>query len=276
MQPPAVPVTLLCTFTTFGTDSLEWELPVKILMILLFSVYSILGCRLAHAKVYPPCPTDRPDLFCISPDMAPGSQIDVAQFYQIPVQIIQLFQTELSLQPYPITLNAEWDSPYFGAGVSLFENQFRLMILGGISRIQGLTPDAYAAIVCHELGHILAGAPYQTIAHAEWSSAEGQSDFFAANVCLPRYFKSQVSSPDANQNSKSTSQTAINARVELAGVDTMNMLYTVLREGPQPVRFKADTTKAPATLINNYPTLQCRYENFRNPGTRPACWFKLN
>lgn len=90
-----------------------------------------------------------------------------------------------------------------------------MMILGGTARVEGLTSDAYAAVVCHELGHLLAGTPLQTIPFAQWSSAE----------------------------------------------DTA------------PIRLKADTTKVSATLINNYLTLQCRYENFRNPAQHPACWY---
>jgi hypothetical protein len=217
----------------------------------------------AFAKTYPPCPKDRPDYFCISQDMAPNSLIDIVQFYTIPAQILQLFQTELAQKPYPLVLNAEWESPFFGAGVSLYENNFRLMILGGTTRIKGLTPDAYAAIVCHELGHVIGGSPFQTIALAAWSSAEGQSDFFAANVCLPRYFRSLNETEDK-----------IPARIEEAGYHMIQSFDQVIKEGDGFIRFKADTTKTNATLINTYPSLQCRYENFRNPVRRPTCWFK--
>jgi hypothetical protein len=219
--------------------------------------------NIAEAKTYPPCPKDRPDYFCIAPDMAPNSQIDIVKFYNIPTQILQLFKTEVAQKPYPIVLNAEWESPFFGAGVSLYENNFRLMILGGTTRIAGLTPDAYAAIVCHELGHVIGGSPFQTIQFAEWSSAEGQSDFFAANVCLPRYFRSLNETEDN-----------IPARIEEAGYKMIQSFSEVIKEGDAPARFKADTTKTDVTLINNYPSLQCRYENFRKLGTRPACWFK--
>jgi hypothetical protein len=217
----------------------------------------------AIAKTYPPCPKDRIDYFCISPDMAPNSPIDIVQFYTTPAQILQLFQTELAQLPYPLVLNAEWESPFFGAGVSLYENSFRLMILGGTTRIKGLTPDAYAAIVCHELGHVIGGYPLQTIAFAEWSSSEGQSDFFAANICLPKYFRSLNETEDK-----------IPARIEAAGYKMIQSFSQIIKEENELIRFKVDTTKTPATLINNYPSLQCRYENFRNPTVRPACWFK--
>ena len=219
--------------------------------------------NVAEAKTYPPCPKDRADYFCISPDMTPNSQIDIVKFYTTPAQILQLFKTELAQKPYPIVLNAEWESPFFGAGVSLYENNFRLMILGGTTRIAGLTPDAYAAIVCHELGHVIGGSPFQTIQFAEWSSAEGQSDFFAANICLPRYFRSLNETEDK-----------ISARIEEAGYSMIKSFSQAIKEGDGFIRFKADTTKTTATLINTYPSLQCRYENFRNPSVRPGCWFR--
>jgi hypothetical protein len=219
--------------------------------------------NVAEAKTYQPCPTDRPDYFCISPDMTPNSPIDIVKFYTTPTQILQLFQTELEQKPYPIILNAEWESPFFGAGVSFYENNFRLMILGGTTRIAGLTPDAYAAIVCHELGHVIGGSPFQTITLAEWASAEGQSDFFAANVCLPRYFRSLNESEDK-----------IPTRIEQAGYTMIQSFYQIIKDDNAPIRFKADTTKTNLTLINNYPTLQCRYENFRNLGIRPECWYR--
>lgn len=264
-----------------------WEGPwtVKLnlngILTIAFSFLVSFSINTGFAQKNQTCPANRPDYFCISPDMAPQSKIDIVQFYSIPAQILGLFQIELSLQPYPLFLNADWESPYFGAGVSLYENQFRLMILGGTSRIDDLTPDAYAAIVCHELGHIIAGAPYQTIPFAEWSSAEGQADFFAASQCLPKYFKFLSEIPESSQTqnpmlNKTQSLTPVQtfARVEDAGFQMLTSFHKTFKDGDAPVRFKPDLTKTPVTLINNYPSAQCRYENFRNPSQRPRCWFR--
>ncbi len=206
------------------------------------------------------CPADRNDYFCITPEMAPDSAVSQVDFYMIPAQIISLFAAEIKQIGYPVLLDASWESPYFGAGVSFYNDQFRLMILGGTTRVKGMSLDAYAAIVCHEIGHIIGGAPFQTIAGAEWSSAEGQSDFFAASVCLPRYFKSK------------------GARIEQAGFEMMWALKDFdSNPNPEERKLIRHLSKIPATsktIINQYPSLQCRYENFRNPLKRPACWYK--
>lgn len=213
------------------------------------------------------CPTDRSDYFCISPEMAPDSPVKIVDFYTIPSVIISLFHKELASTGHPLLLDAKWESPFFGAGISFYNEEFRMMILGGTTRIKGMTLDAYAAIACHELGHIIGGAPHQTITGAEWSSSEGQADFFAASVCLPRYFKAKGELP-AN----------IAKRVESSGFEMMNSMRPFdsnsTGEAGKLVRHAVNVTVTKETLINKYPTIQCRYENFRNPTKRASCWFK--
>lgn len=211
------------------------------------------------------CPTGRSDYFCLTPEMAPDSVIQIYDFYNVPVKIISLFYPEISKLKYPLVLEAKWESPYFGAGISLYQEQYRLMILGGMTRIEKMTLDAYAAIVCHELGHMLGGAPFQTMPGSEWSSAEGQSDFFAASVCLPRFYKAQ-----------NISEGEIEKKVEKAGFEMMDALKDFDSNEPDAVLVRNLDYKiiAPSTLINNYPTIQCRYETFRNSNDKAACWFK--
>lgn len=199
--------------------------------------------------------------------MAPDSPIKIYDFYSIPSIIMGLFQKELTALGSPLVLDAQWESPYFGAGVSFYNEEFRLMILGGTTRIKGMSLDAYAAVVCHEIGHIIGGAPYQTITGAEWSSSEGQADFFAASVCLPRYFASK------KENSQVMAK-----RIEGAGFDMMNSFKdfdsNANADEKKLVRHVVNVTKTKETLINKYPSIQCRYETFRNPSKRAACWFK--
>jgi len=233
---------------------------MKLLRILLLG-----GCLIFALNIKAQtCPVDRSDYFCLSPEMAPNSTIQVFDFYNVPIKIMSLFNSEISKLNYPLILEAKWESPFFGAGVSLYQDEFHLMILCGMTRIEKMTLDAYAAIVCHELGHLLGGAPFQTIKGAEWSSAEGQSDFFAANLCLPRYFKSQNSA-----------ELEIKKRIEKAGFEMMNALKEFETNEPNAtlIRNLEFNFVSPETLINVYPLIQCRYETFRNSNVRAACWF---
>lgn len=232
---------------------------LKIITLILF-IYPTLD-----AATCPPTPSD---YFCITPEMAEDSAIKAFDFYAIPSQILILFNSELEKVGIPVVLDAQWESPFFGAGVNLYKNQFRLMVLGGTTRVKEMTLDAYAAVVCHELGHILGGFPFQTITGVEWSSAEGQSDYFAASECLPRYFSSIGESPNN-----------ILYRVEKAGFEMLwafrNFDANARNEAERMiVRHQNEISTTTHTLNNSYPSLQCRYENFRNSTKRPACWFK--
>jgi len=211
------------------------------------------------------CPKNNSGYFCLPVEQNQNNVMNGTNFYLIPAKIIGLFYQEISDAGYPVQLDAKWESPYFGAGVSLYENAFHLTILGGTTRLPEMTEDAYAAIICHEIGHIIAGEPRQTISSAEWSSSEVQADFFAASVCLPRYFKSLgVSLKDMPM------------LINNAGFDMMNTFKQFDTNSVDKTvnKTRAPMPAVPETLINIYPSLQCRYENFRNPSKRAACWYK--
>ncbi len=58
-----------------------------------------------------------------------------------------------------------------------------LRIPGGIARQPIINADAFTLIICHEIGHHLAGPP------AVWKySVEGQADYFGVADCLRRVF----------------------------------------------------------------------------------------
>lgn len=231
------------------------------LLLLLFLI-GCLSTAIGEARGADVCPKDNPGYFCLPAEQNQNKEINAANFFLVPARIIGLFNNEISAAGYPVQLDARWESPFFGAGVSLYDNAFRIMILGGMTRVAEMTEDAYAAIVCHEIGHIIAGEPHQTISGAEWSSSEGQSDFFAASVCLPRYFNS-------------LKEKNISARVEKAGFEMMNSLrkFDSNSADKSLSRTRAPLPAVKDTLINKYPSVQCRYENFRDPSKRAACWY---
>jgi hypothetical protein len=210
------------------------------------------------------CPTGRPDYFCKSVTQNESKELNANEFYLIPSKIFSLYENEISHLSYPFIFDGKWQSPYFGAGVSLFDNSFHLMILGGTTRISMMTKDAYAAIVCHELGHLLGGEPRQTISGADFASAEGQADFYAASTCLPRYF-----------SAIGISKNDLNNRIEKAGYEFLSLatLFDSEIQNTTLIRSKVQLPVVNETIINRYPSFQCRYENYRNPIKRPSCWF---
>lgn len=196
--------------------------------------------------------------FYLPPESAPDSEVQKADFYQIPALVISLFSNEL--QGKNLFLDARWDSPYFGAGIRPFEGMLGLMVLGGTARIDGMSHEAYAALICHELGHVIGGAPYQDFKGAEWSSSEGQSDFFAASICLPRYLEY-------------LGLKNIPKKIEEAGWFLFKSMAPHSSE-TRAQRLQRGKLSLPAVNVTTkgYPSLQCRYETFRSPSKRSSCW----
>ncbi|MGE3610238.1 MAG: hypothetical protein AB7I27_11665 [Bacteriovoracaceae bacterium] len=234
---------------------------LKIWFIIFFSLL----IQLAQAQSLDECDPsrDQTEYFCISPEMAPNSLVTKSYFQETPRVMAFLFNSELLAAKVVIDFRDHWESPYFGASVNFDGNHYQLNILGGLARIKEMTPDAYAAIVCHELGHILGGAPFQDIPDFEWASVEGQADYFSASVCLPRYF-SFLNIP----------QNEIPSKIEKAGFEFLAAAKPFSSETSEQalIRFLPYNAKISATNMY-YPEMQCRYENYRNPKQRPLCWY---
>jgi Zn-dependent protease with chaperone function len=54
-------------------------------------------------------------------------------------------------------------------------------MFGGLARDPLVTKDGFSAVICHEIGHHIAGAPRKGFS---WASNEGQADYFATTKCL--------------------------------------------------------------------------------------------
>ncbi len=71
------------------------------------------------------------------------------------------------------------------------EAVLKVEMFGGISRHYEATLDSTTAILCHEIGHHMGGAPKVSGSRSskiKWASNEGQSDYWAALKCLRKMF----------------------------------------------------------------------------------------
>jgi hypothetical protein len=185
---------------------------------------------------------------------------------------LQHFNEVLTKTSKPLVIQLQWDSPYFGAGAIQDDSFVSVRVFGGMVRTPEMTEDIYALILCHELGHMIGGEPYQDIPGAEWTSVEGQADFFAASVCLPRYFKTLE---------PSLSVALIRQRIELAGLGFIHLSQKYATFTQEPASLEK-TAPEVATVLNrrSYPGDQCRLDTFK-AGARclteatcraPVCW----
>ncbi|KHD89090.1 MAG: hypothetical protein OM95_04450 [Bdellovibrio sp. ArHS] len=175
----------------------------------------------------------------------------------------------------------EWQSPYFAAFAQQKEDFMQISVWGGMVRAPGATKAALAAILCHELGHILGGEPRQTIPGSDWASIEGQSDYYAASVCLPELLSAYpdlVSSIDEDVK-KVCEQNELCEKTLQAGVEMVRLLQKYSYREYTPVSLFTPAPAASELIRNTYPSDQCRMDSFVQGSLcqlgacrAPVCW----
>lgn len=191
-----------------------------------------------------------------------------------------------------------WETSYINASyVTRLEGNTRehlLYVMGGYARLPGMTVDGVIAVLCHELGHGIGGAPHKLRDSDQVGtvSTEGQSDYWGYKVCLPRMF-SKV--PPKSQPIALTPQIAKICQRQVTNevsVETCYRFYAVmevereyfakhiLNPGPTDYETPDKTVVDQVDLTpDHYPSLQCRVDTmiagfFQNE--RPRCWFTTN
>lgn len=187
----------------------------------------------------------------------------------------------------------DWSNPYLGAGSQFDGENFTVMLWGGFVRARALNFAGLAAVLCHELGHKLGGEPHQRFPDSDpdWSSAEGQSDHFAATVCLPKVYQAlKTTWPEAfaGFQLESFSVSLCSSAVDLnqcrwvaqAGVDLVEFIQLYFdRESALAKPEVWAQEIPPETLHTAYPSSQCRMDIFKagakNPQSkRLRCWYQ--
>lgn len=192
------------------------------------------------------------------------------------------------------------------------DNNPVLIITSGLIMFPQMSPSAFTAILCHELGHYMGGMPKKLrgdTTRKSWSSAEGQADYFATSKCLPEFFKGDKSNEDfADTLNKENvddlfhlCSDSLCMRVVHASLEMTKVFASIKKYSNFPNLQKRDNSVVSATNFT-HPNLQCRLDTLVNGilcdaditeqfsdndprvgacvgevrGTRPRCWYNPN
>jgi len=226
------------------------------------------------------------------------------------IELMSYLKSEYSLQIKQSNMladfnwNFDWKQDHIGAGSNFYDGQFSIMLYGGYVRATGSTFELIALTLCHELGHYLGGTPRQRLYDKnkeDWSSSEGQSDWFAAHSCLPKVYQY------FNKNSPQKLKVVLNdkdkdicALVDNTNENSLNQCRWIMSAGlnfadfvrhytdrsiEKPSLSAVSPEKPLITLHSQYPSVQCRLDTFRVGALcsvannkahfciRPRCWF---
>lgn len=187
-----------------------------------------------------------------------------------------------------------------------------LSVNGYLPSLPGMDRDTFALTICHELGHVIGGAPvmhpFKEMPNHEYS-IEGQADYFASAKCFKRYAQKhpnvRLKLPSAalkkcGQVYKTSNEQKLCARTMMAGLNLMNATR------PENERESSLDAKSPTLNLNGHnnehPKTACRVETFvagalcdadahlppskTDPNSgycedsaqarRPSCWYNRN
>lgn len=225
-------------------------------------------------------------------DNAP-SGITVQQAVSVMGEVAVLYQPEVLKNGALFGWEFDWAKPWLGAGSRLDVadskdaiaselRTFVIMLWGGFVRSDAMTLRALEFTLCHEFGHFLGGDPHQVFSGNidDWSSNEGQSDWWAASVCLPRLYRA-----------RGLSEGAVRDHILTAGLDFARFIEFHFDKATdpatgerlqEPAALERSAPETPPETLNlAYPSTQCRLDTIRlgaecaigGACKRPRCWF---
>ncbi len=181
-----------------------------------------------------------------------------------------------------------------------------IQINGGIARHPEINKDSFALIVCHEIGHHLAGGPMV------WRfSVEGQADYYGASACLRRLLPLMpaTSKPEhplaygmlehiCSRGMQNTDDQKLCIRIASAGL-SLTRFFAVENELPMPAFDISDETVS-IGVTSGAASPQCRLDTYLaaalcdhsantdapsdkkwlcegdTVAARPVCWYGLD
>lgn len=149
-------------------------------------------------------------------------------------------------------------------------------MFGGLARHSTMTEDAFATVVCHELGHHLGGMPKKkdAMGNIRWASNEGQADYFSTLKCLRNYFQGMdnqavvakmtipaVVTETCKKSFSNAEEIAICQRSAMAGQNLGNF-FKVLMGTKADVSFTTPDKAVVNTTYDGHPAAQCRLDTY--------------
>lgn len=197
------------------------------------------------------------------------------RFHQIIDRITGLFADEVRLRGSKLKVIKDWKSKEQNAYALQTSTDWEVHVLGGYYRHKDITDEGLAEVVCHELGHHLAGAPYKMFQSGlgpsfGWASTEGQADYWGFSVCLKKYFeaypeevkiKDKFAKDKCDKNYDEEADRDTCYHLSNAALSSATMLESFSSD---PVTNFSQKTDSRVTNINSssHPATQCRYDTY--------------
>ncbi len=170
------------------------------------------------------------------------------------------------------TVTADWEESKVNAAAWIKGDSYNFKIFGGLYRFETITDDAFLLVACHEVGHLIGGAP--TYKPFDDASSEGQADYFSISKCFRRVVSGEdheaglmnkpldplALSECAESFDRESEQYLICLRSSLAISDMANTLKELSNMDFAPRIDTPDSYVRMFIIFNGYPNPQCRVD----------------
>lgn len=180
----------------------------------------------------------------------------------------KVYEPIFSQQGATLKIIRSWDDGTVNAQAFRDGNTWNIEMFGGLARHKETTPDGFALVACHELGHHVGGLP-----KIQWAANEGQSDYYGTLKCLRKVWAKDdnvaivskmkvdpVAAKKCSEQFKSDAEVALCARSSMAGMSLGRLLATLGRN-KLPNFDTPDKSKVKKTN-NFHPIAQCRLDTY--------------
>lgn len=199
------------------------------------------------------------------------------QFNKVIDRVLAVYRTEIELEnKIKLVIEKKWkDGTVNAYAKQPGDGTWIVAMFGGLARHPEITEDAFATVVCHELGHHIGGAPKKKGLFAStWASNEGQADYFGVMKCLRRVFEKDRNTEIARRlnaptlvKTKCASQylsleeRAICERSSMAGL-ALGKFFRSLSKDVAKVDFTTPDKAVVVQTNDNHPASQCRVDTY--------------
>lgn len=183
------------------------------------------------------------------------AELDQRAFKRVLTSVQTEFATLAHEHGERLQVAGQWKDDWIAANARRWDDEFIIVIYGGVARQAEVDEDVLALVFCHELGHGYGGEPYRDAYNH--ISVEGQADYWATQTCLPRVFKND------------TAARAVRAALGLT------QMFARLHKIKAPQLETPDSTQVSETTRTHL-SLQCRLDTLVAGvlgQERPRCWF---
>jgi hypothetical protein len=211
----------------------------------------------------------------IGVDQKDTSNITENEFNKIIDQIETIYKPLVQSKGGNLNIERNWDDGTVNAYALRTGKIWKVSMFGGLARHQTITGDAFALVLCHEIGHHLGGAPHKkSWWGSEWASNEGQADYYGSMKCLRRFFEPHDNlsiveemeidpyvSEKCHEVFSNSTEIAMCMRTSMAGLSLGN-LFRALKNLRTKLNFTNPDPKVVTVTNDGHPDPQCRLDTY--------------